>query len=147
MLDLVQGADAGPQGVGGGQHASPPGDLLAALISAVDATQDLFIRGIGPPLAAALVGAGAVTLCLLILAPAGGVLSAEWEAYRREVGRLLAEGHAGRWALFKGAELVGLFDTEAEAHADRSRRFLLQPALVQQVLDRLPVLQITPRYI
>ena len=34
------------------------GDLLARLVSDVDATQDLFIRGIAPPLAAALVGAG-----------------------------------------------------------------------------------------
>ncbi|MGO9083397.1 MAG: thiol reductant ABC exporter subunit CydC [Streptosporangiaceae bacterium] len=59
-----------------GLAAFRSGDLLAALISDVDATQDLFIRGIGPPLAAALVGAGAVTVCLLILAPAGGVLAA-----------------------------------------------------------------------
>ena len=42
----------------------------------MDATQDLFIRGIGPPLAAVLVGGGAVTVCLLILAPAGAVLAA-----------------------------------------------------------------------
>jgi ATP-binding cassette, subfamily C, bacterial CydC len=59
-----------------GLAAFRSGDLLAALISDVDATQDLFIRGIGPPLAAGLVGAGAVTACLLILAPAGGVLAA-----------------------------------------------------------------------
>jgi thiol reductant ABC exporter CydC subunit len=59
----------------GGLAAFRSGDLLAALISDVDATQDLFIRGIGPPLAAALVGAAAVTVCLLILAPAGGVLA------------------------------------------------------------------------
>jgi ATP-binding cassette subfamily C protein CydC len=58
-----------------GLAAFRSGDLLAALISDVDATQDLFIRGIGPPLAAALVGAGAVTVCLLILAPAGGLLA------------------------------------------------------------------------
>ncbi len=58
-----------------GLAAFRSGDLLAALISDVDATQDLFIRGIGPPLAAALVGAGAVTVCLLILAPAGAVLA------------------------------------------------------------------------
>ena len=58
-----------------GLAAFRSGDLLASLISDVDATQDLFIRGIGPPLAAALVGAGAVTVCLLILAPAGGVLA------------------------------------------------------------------------
>ena len=58
-----------------GLAAFRSGDLLAALISDVDATQDLFIRGIGPPLAAALVGASAVTVCLLILVPAGGVLA------------------------------------------------------------------------
>ena len=52
------------------------GDLLSRLISDVDSTQDLFLRGITPPLSAALVGAGSVTACLLILRPAGGVLAA-----------------------------------------------------------------------
>jgi ATP-binding cassette, subfamily C, bacterial CydC len=52
------------------------GDLLARLISDVDATQDLFIRGVTPVLAAALVGGGAVTVCLLILVPAAAVLAA-----------------------------------------------------------------------
>ena len=52
------------------------GDVLTRLISDVDATQDLFIRGIAPPLTAALVGAGATTAVLLILAPAAGVLAA-----------------------------------------------------------------------
>jgi len=52
------------------------GDLLARLISDVDATQDLFIRGVTPLLAAVLVGGGAVTVCLLILAPAAAVLAA-----------------------------------------------------------------------
>ncbi len=59
-----------------GLAAFRSGDLLARLVSDVDATQDLFIRGVGPPLAAALVGAGAVTACLFLLAPAGGVLAA-----------------------------------------------------------------------
>jgi ATP-binding cassette subfamily C protein CydC len=52
------------------------GDLLARLVSDVDATQDLFIRGIAPPLTAALVGAGATAAGLLLLAPAGLVLGA-----------------------------------------------------------------------
>jgi len=59
-----------------GLTALRSGDLLARLISDVDATQDLFIRGITPPLAAALAGAGAVVACLAILAPAGAVLAA-----------------------------------------------------------------------
>ena len=58
-----------------GLTAFSSGDLLARLISDVDATQDLFIRGITPPLAAALVGAGAVLACVLILAPAGAALA------------------------------------------------------------------------
>ena len=58
-----------------GLAAFSSGDLLARLISDVDATQDLFIRGITPPLAAALAGAGSVVACLLILAPAGVLLA------------------------------------------------------------------------
>ena len=58
-----------------GLAAFRTGDMLTRLISDVDATQDLFIRGIVPPLTAALVGAGATTAMLLILAPAAGVLA------------------------------------------------------------------------
>ncbi|TVZ00403.1 thiol reductant ABC exporter subunit CydC [Trebonia kvetii] len=52
------------------------GDLLARLVSDVDATQDLFIRGVTPVVAAALVGGATVAGCLLILAPAAAVLAA-----------------------------------------------------------------------
>jgi ATP-binding cassette subfamily C protein CydC len=51
------------------------GDLLTRLVSDVDSVQDLYIRGISPPLAAALTGAGAVTACLLIFAPVAGLLA------------------------------------------------------------------------
>jgi ATP-binding cassette, subfamily C, bacterial CydC len=59
-----------------GLRAFRSGDLLARLVSDVDATQDLFIRAVVPPLTAVLVGAGAVVACLLLLAPAAGVLAA-----------------------------------------------------------------------
>jgi ATP-binding cassette, subfamily C, bacterial CydC len=59
-----------------GLSAFRSGDMLTRLISDVDATQDLFIRGIAPPLTAALVGAGATTAVLLVFAPAAGVLAA-----------------------------------------------------------------------
>jgi thiol reductant ABC exporter CydC subunit len=59
-----------------GLAAFRSGDMLTRLVSDVDATQDLFIRGVAPPLAAALVGTGATTAVLLILAPAAGVLAA-----------------------------------------------------------------------
>jgi len=59
-----------------GLHEFRSGDLLARLVSDVDTTQEVFLRGIAPPLTAFVVGAGAVTACLLILAPAAGVLAA-----------------------------------------------------------------------
>jgi len=59
-----------------GLHEYRSGDLLARLVSDVDTTQEVFLRGIAPPLTAFVVGAGAVTACLLILAPAAGVLAA-----------------------------------------------------------------------
>ncbi len=71
----------------GGLAAFRSGDLLARLVSDVDGIQDVFVRGLGPPLTAALVGAGATACCLLVLAPAAGVLA---------VG-LLAAGVAVPW--------------------------------------------------
>ncbi|HYK26579.1 MAG TPA: thiol reductant ABC exporter subunit CydC [Streptosporangiaceae bacterium] len=58
-----------------GLTAFRSGDLLTRVVSDVDGIQDVFIRGLGPPLTAALVGAGAVTACMFILAPAAGVLA------------------------------------------------------------------------
>ena len=52
------------------------GELVARFVSDVDATQDLFIRGIAPPFTAAVVGAGAVTATFLIFAPVAGLLAA-----------------------------------------------------------------------
>src|SRR5262245_50366644 len=80
-------------------------------------------------------------------APPGSALAAEWETYRREVGRLIAEGHKGKWVLIKGEEIIGLFDTQEQAHTAGSRRFLLEPKLVHHVLSHEPVLLINPRYI
>src|SRR5690349_21217333 len=59
-----------------GLAAFRSGDLLSRLISDVDSTQDLFIRGIAPPATAAIVGAGATAACLVLLLPAGLVLGA-----------------------------------------------------------------------
>jgi ATP-binding cassette subfamily C protein CydC len=85
-----------------GLAAFRSGDMLGRLISDVDSVQDLFIRGIVPPLAAALTGAGAVTATLLILAPAAGALAAG----------LLAAGVAVPW----------LITVTSRRAADRSAR-------------------------
>jgi hypothetical protein len=77
--------------------------------------------------------------------PAGSSFYTEREFYRREVGRLLAEGHEGKWVLIQGEELVGVFDMEDQALNVRAEHFAGQMVLVQQVLAREPVLLITPR--
>jgi hypothetical protein len=71
----------------------------------------------------------------------GDVLYSEWNTYRREVGRLLAEGHEGKFVLIKGEEIIGLWDTLDEARDVALQRYLLQPVLIHQVLQREPVLR------
>jgi hypothetical protein len=73
----------------------------------------------------------------------GGRLSVEWNAYHRyhrEVGRLLAEGNEGRWVLIKGEEIVGIWDTEAEAERVRLERFLMQDVFMKKICTRERVL-------
>jgi hypothetical protein len=70
----------------------------------------------------------------------GGRTAAEWNYYRRELGRLLAEGHEGKWILIKGEQIVGIWNSQAEADQVRLQRFLMQDVLVQQVRSNEPVL-------
>jgi thiol reductant ABC exporter CydC subunit len=51
------------------------GDLLSRLVTDVDAIQDLFVRGVGPPLIAAAAGGATVVLLLVIFTPAAAVLA------------------------------------------------------------------------
>jgi hypothetical protein len=66
----------------------------------------------------------------------GEDLAEEWETYRREVGRLLAEGNEGRYILIKNREIIGIWDTQNEAFAEAYQRFPLQPFLVHQIQER-----------
>jgi hypothetical protein len=74
--------------------------------------------------------------------PPDSPTATEWNMYRRTVGRLLAEGHEGKWLLIKGEEIVGIWATLAEADAIRSERFLGQAVLLKQILAQEPVLRI-----
>lgn len=69
----------------------------------------------------------------------GSMIAQEWETYRREAGRLLAEGHEGRFVLIKTDQIIGLFDSREEAHTVGAARFLLGPYLVQQVRTHEPL--------
>jgi hypothetical protein len=57
-----------------------------------------------------------------------------WNTYRREVGRLLAEGHEGRWALIADREIIGVWDMLEEANRVAAERFPARPVLIKQVL-------------
>lgn len=70
----------------------------------------------------------------------------EWNFYRREVGRLIAEGNEGRWVLIKGEEIVGIWETREEADRVCAERFFMQDALIHRILTREPVLP-TPTFL
>ena len=70
----------------------------------------------------------------------------EWALYREEVGRLLAEGHEGRFVLIKGKQIVGIWDTRSDAKAVALRKYLMQPCLIQQVRSREPVVRVSARF-
>ena len=73
--------------------------------------------------------------------PAGSPCETEWNFYRKEVGRLLAEGHEGRWVLIVGEEIIGIWETREEALQVRNQRFLTQAVVVHQILEREPILR------
>jgi hypothetical protein len=68
-------------------------------------------------------------------------LCQEWDFYRREVGRLLAEGQEGRFLLIKGEKIVGIWDTQEEAEAVAFHKYPLEPCLIHQVQRRERVLR------
>ncbi len=75
-------------------------------------------------------------------AEAGAPLAQEWDIYRREVGRLLAEGHQGRHVVIKGTQIIGIFDTWQEAREAGLKLFRLEPFFVHPIRDREPFLRI-----
>jgi hypothetical protein len=74
---------------------------------------------------------------------ANSPIACEWQRYRREVGRLLAEGHENQWVLIKGEEIVGIWDTEEDARAVALQQYLNQPCLIHQVRGREPIVRMS----
>jgi hypothetical protein len=70
----------------------------------------------------------------------------DWNYYLREAGRLIAEGHEGKWVLIKSATIVGVWETEEEVRAVAAGRFLMEPVLIHQIREREPVLR-TPTFL
>jgi hypothetical protein len=76
----------------------------------------------------------------------GGPLATEANFYRREIGRLLAEGYDNRWLIIKGEEIIGIWDTREEAFAAATERFFRQPVLVKQILEWEPLIRLPYRW-
>jgi hypothetical protein len=66
----------------------------------------------------------------------------EYETYRREVGRLLAEGHEGKFALIKNDQVVGLYESFDAANVEGRKRWLWEAFCVKQLLTWEPILRI-----
>jgi hypothetical protein len=62
-------------------------------------------------------------------------LGHELEAFRRELPRLIAEGHQGKYALIHEAAVAGIYDSVDEALNAGYSQFELMPFLVRQVTD------------
>jgi hypothetical protein len=72
----------------------------------------------------------------------GEALAEEWDTYRREVGRLLADGQDGRYVLIKGQDIIGIFETFDAAHWAGAQRYLGEPFFVHPIRAEEPYLRI-----
>jgi len=73
-------------------------------------------------------------------------LGVESNTYRREVGRLLSEGHEGRWVLIKGEQIIGIWDTFSDASSEGTCRYLREPFMVQRVQTWQRILNLPYRF-
>ena len=55
------------------------------------------------------------------------------QTYRRELPRLVQEGHAGRYALIRDDQVVSIWDTVGDALQAAGERFGLEPVATYQI--------------
>ncbi|RCV54030.1 thiol reductant ABC exporter subunit CydC [Marinitenerispora sediminis] len=90
------------------------GDLVSRLVSDTDATQDLLVRGLTPPLVAVVTGGAAVAVCTALLAPGGLLLAAGLLLAGLAVplaAAVLGRGPGRRQAVARGELSTALVDT------------------------------------
>lgn len=63
-------------------------------------------------------------------------LRRERRTFKRERARLLAEGHAGKWVVIKGKELVGIYADMQEALRAGYDRFGLEQFMVKEIAEK-----------
>ena len=64
----------------------------------------------------------------------------EYEVYRQEIARFIAEGREGQFVMIDGQTVLGFWPTFQEAIAEASRRGLADP-FVLQILTEQPILR------
>ncbi len=69
----------------------------------------------------------------------GSRFATEYEVYRREVGRFLAEGREGQFVLIGGETVMGFWPTFQEGIAEGRRRGLAEP-FVYEVMTEHPIM-------
>jgi hypothetical protein len=77
--------------------------------------------------------AGATPILNLPDMPADQPGAAEFNTFKQELPRLIAEGHKGRFALIVGACIASIWDTERDAFQAGRERFGEEPFTVQEV--------------
>ncbi len=85
-------------------------------------------------------GVPTVPYTALAEAPPDSPIATEWYFYRRQVGRLLAEGNQGKWVLIEGEGVVGIWDTIEQAN--EAMRSLGTLVVIKQILEHEHVLRI-----
>lgn len=65
----------------------------------------------------------------------------DWNHYLREVKRLLAEGHEGRWVLIHSETIVGIWESEEETRRIATERYLMEPVLIHQIREHEPLMR------
>jgi hypothetical protein len=74
--------------------------------------------------------------------PPDDVYFDEWNTFRRELPRLLAEGNEGKFVLLKGKKIIGIYDTWEAGRSAGLEKYLLQGFLVQPIRTWEPLLRI-----
>ena len=74
-----------------------------------------------------------------------GPLARPWNVYVREVGKLLADGHEGKWVLIADEEIVGVFEDRREATILAYSTYRGRSPMIHQVSEAEPVYRLSSR--
>jgi hypothetical protein len=72
--------------------------------------------------------------------PAAEILAVELAFFEQQRAQLLKD-HRGKFALIRGSELIGTFDTDETAYVEGVKRFGRTPFLIRRIEDEDPTAQ------